>query len=450
MIKIKWTFVTSLVFSVLITTTHTAYSAGFAIVEQSVSSMGNAFAGGSATTNDASAMFTNPAAMTRLEGKSLNFGLNAISPSAKFTNTGSTKTVGGASTGGNGGDAGEVGIVPNFYFVMEVDENTTFGIGINAPFGLSTSYDKNWVGRYQAVDSEIQTININPALAFNITPKLSLGVGFSLQYVSAELSNAIDMGTVCVGALPAAACTGAGLLPGEIGSDGFAKISGDSWGMGYNLGLLFAVEKNTDISFAYRSKVKQNLGGDADFTIPQAAATLYPPFAFAFADTGVSANLTLPETASISTTHNFNNKWKILADITYTKWSRFSELVIEFDNPNKGKTVEDNRWQDTLRFSVGADWIPITPLTLRAGVAYDEGASQDKVYRSPRVPDSDRSWLALGLTYRVNLHLSLDAGYAHLFVNDSDIERTGGTGDKLIGKYASSVDIFSAALNWVF
>jgi len=450
MIKIKWTFVTFLVFSVLIITTQSAYSAGFAIVEQSVSSMGNAFAGGSATTNDASAMYTNPASMIRLKDKSLNFGLNAISPSVKFNNNGSTKAVGGTSTGGNGGDAGEVGIVPNFYYVMMVDENTMFGIGINAPFGLSTSYDKNWVGRYQAVDSEIKTININPALAFNVSSKLSLGVGFSLQYVSAELSNAIDMGSVCVATLPAAACVGAGLLPGEIGSDGFAKVSGDSWGMGYNLGFLYAVENNTDISFAYRSKIKQNLGGDADFTIPQAATTLFPPFASVFADTGVSANLTLPETASFSSTHKFNDKWQIMADVTFTKWSRFSELVIEFDNPNKSKTVEENRWQDTMRFSVGADWKTTSALTLRSGVSYDEGASDNTQYRSPSVPDSDRTWLAFGLTYQVNTKLSLDAAYAHLFISDSEIQRTGGTKDTLIGNYNSSVDILSAAINWVF
>ena len=457
MIRTKWALVAPVVFSVLFTTAQNVYSAGFAIIEQSVSGLGNAFAGGSASTNDASAMYYNPASMMQLEGKPLNFGLHAISPSIKFTNNDSTRGIGGFSTGGNGGDAGVTGVVPNFYFVMDVDENTKFGIGINAPFGLATSYENDWVGRYQSVDSEIQTVNINPSLAFNMTPSLSFGLGFSLQYINAELTNAVDLGTVCFGMaadadipVSAADCVTGGLTPGDVGSDGYAKVSGDSWSMGYNLGFLYALDQNTNISVAYRSKVKQSLGGDADFTLSEGAQGI-DVMNLVFADTGVSANVTLPETASFSGSHKISDKWKIMADVTFTKWSRFSELVLEFDNPNKPKTVEENRWEDSMRFSVGADWIVIPVLTLRTGLAYDEGASQDKVYRSPRVPDSDRTWLALGLTYRITQKASLDAGYAHLFLSNSDIERTNsGTGDTLIGSYESSVDILSAAFNWVF
>ncbi len=453
MINKKWAWVGPLVLGTLFATTQNVHSAGFAIIEQSVSGLGNAFAGGSAATNDASAMYFNPASMMQLEGNSLNFGLHGISPSVKFTNNGSTTAFNTPSSGGNGGDAGEVGLVPNFYFVMDMDENTKFGLGINAPFGLATSYEKEWVGRYHAVDSEIQTININPSLAFNMTPSLSFGLGFSLQYINAELSNAIDIGTACVGSeqagqLPPGTCSGLGLQPGNVDSDGFAKVSGDSWSLGYNLGFLFAVDQNTNISLAYRSKVKQTLGGDADFTLPQNAQA--QPFLTIFADTGVRANVTLPETASFSGTHAINDKWKIMADVTFTKWSRFSELVLEFDNPNKGKTVEENRWKDSMRYSVGLDWIPVSPLTLRTGLAYDEGASQDKVYRSPRVPDSDRTWLAFGLTYRISTHISLDLGYAHLFISNSEIQRTSSTGDTLIGNYESSVDILSGAFNWTF
>jgi len=453
MIRTKWAVVVPVVFSVLVTTTQNSYSAGFAIIEQSVSGLGNAFAGGSASTNDASAMYFNPATMMQLEGKPLNFGLHAISPSVKFTNNGSTKNpnIGGFSTGGNGGDAGVTAVVPNFYFAMEVDENTKFGIGINAPFGLATRYEDGWVGRYQSVDSEIQTVNINPALAFNMTPSLSFGVGFSVQYINAELTNAIDIGTICAGLVttPPSDCTG--LIPGDVGSDGYSKVTGDSWSMGYNLGFLYAVDKNTNISAAYRSKVKQSLGGDADFTLPQQVSdNQIQALQVFFADTGVSANVTLPETASFSGSHKINEKWKIMADVTFTKWSRFSELVLEFENPNKPATTEENHWEDSMRLSVGADWIVMPALTLRTGLAYDEGASQDKIYRSPRVPDSDRTWLAFGLTYELNKRASLDAGYAHLFISNSDIERTGSTGDTLIGSYESSVDILSVAFNWVF
>ena len=46
-----------------------ASSAGFSLIEESASGMGNAFAGGAASAEDASTLFFNPAGMTRLPGQ---------------------------------------------------------------------------------------------------------------------------------------------------------------------------------------------------------------------------------------------------------------------------------------------------------------------------------------------------------------------------------------------
>ena len=67
-----------------------AVASGFALIEQSGSGMGNAFAGGAASAEDASIIFYNPAGMSRLSGKQIVVIGNAITPSAKFTNTTST------------------------------------------------------------------------------------------------------------------------------------------------------------------------------------------------------------------------------------------------------------------------------------------------------------------------------------------------------------------------
>ena len=87
-----------------------ASAAGFALIEQSASGMGNAFAGAAATAEDASTVFYNPAGMSRLEGTQITVGGHLIDLSAKFSNSGSTNAwrqgYGTSPTGGNGGDAG--------------------------------------------------------------------------------------------------------------------------------------------------------------------------------------------------------------------------------------------------------------------------------------------------------------------------------------------------------
>lgn len=131
------------------------------------------------------------------------------------------------------------------------------------PFGLSTEYDEGWVGRYHAIKSAVPTINLNPALAFKLNDQLSLGAGMSAQYISAELTSAIDSGSVCYGLVGPGTCNPAGLTPGSQAVDSYAKIKGDDWGYGINLGLLYKPANAMRIGVAYRSSVKQRLEGDA-------------------------------------------------------------------------------------------------------------------------------------------------------------------------------------------
>ena len=150
-----------------------AAASAFALIEQS-SGLGNAFAGGAAAAEDATTIFFNPAGMSRLKGKQVTVAGSFIKPSAKFSDTGSTTAtaqstaIGGKGLGGNGGDAGSLSLVPNTYMMVEINPAMRFGLGINVPFGLKTEYDPSWVGRYQAVTSKIETINVNPSLSYTV------------------------------------------------------------------------------------------------------------------------------------------------------------------------------------------------------------------------------------------------------------------------------------------
>lgn len=431
-------------------------AAGFAIVEQNVSGLGNAYAGASSIATDASTVFFNPAGMTQLSGSDFSAALHTITPSAKFSNNNSDIT-----TGGDGGDAGGTEIVPNIYYTTPIGDETKFGVGINAPFGLSTEYDEGWRGRYHTIKSSVSSLNINPSIAFKTESPFSIGLGMNLQYLEAELTNALEFGAICYGAaaqttlLSITDCNNAGLipqianvLPQSNTNDGSAKIDGDSWALGYNFGVLFAPTNDARVGFAYRSKMKHTLEGTADFEMPNAASS-NPVLSGAFADTGATATITMPESWALSSYQKLASQWEMMGEITYTKWSRVQELVIEFDNVNKGPSEERLNFRNTYRYALGVNFKPDSHFTYRFGYAFDEGAAPNAIYRSPRVPDQDRTWLALGFGYKQN-NLSFDLGYAHLFIEDSYINRESATQDTLNGKYEMSVDIFSAQFNYGF
>ncbi len=429
-----------------------AGASGFALVEQSVKQVGSAVSGGAASAEDASTIFFNPAGMTRLRGKQVVVGAHYIVPSAEFSGNATTNPLLGGATisGGDGGDAGGGSFVPTFFYANEINDRMVLGLGISAPFGMRTEYDDDWEGRYHAIKSDVKTVNINPSIAYKMNDQLSLGAGLNFMRASAELSNAVDYSAACIGAAGPAACAGFGLAtPGTAATDGTVVVEGDDWSYGFNLGLLYELNQGTRIGLAYRSEVKQKLTGTADFTAPNATAQAV--MGAVLADTGASAEVTLPASLSLSVTTQVSPKWELMADVTWTEWSSFDELRIKFDNPLKSDSVQPENWRDTYKVSLGFNYRHSAQWTWRGGVAYDRTPIPSDEDRTPRIPGNNRIWLAAGVSYQPSSDVTLDFALAHLFVDDTEIEATDSNfGHVLSGSYDSDVNIVSVGLVWQF
>ncbi len=397
-----------------------AQAAGFALIEQNASGMGNAYAGAAAIAEDASTIFFNPAGMTYIDGTQAVGALHLIKPNAEFNNRGS---VAGQfrPLGDEGPNAGDLAFVPNLYLMASLTPSVKVGVGINAPFGLKTEYDNQWIGRFQAIKSELKTININPSVAFKVNDRVSLGMGISFMRAEAELTSLANAGA----------------------SEEEVVVKGDDWGFGYNLGAIFKISNGTRLGLAYRSKIKQKLEGDAKSTLT--ALNAIPTRTL---NTDVTATVTLPETLSLSAFSQLNDKWDLMGDVTWTRWSRFEELRIVRDNGTGSTlTVTPENWENTMRYSIGVNYRYSDVIKLRAGLAYDEEAIKDR-FRTPRIPGNDRKWLSLGLSYQVTPESMFDVGYAHLFVSDVKIDddQTAATPlgkGRVRGVYRGSADILS-------
>ena len=424
------------------------------LFEQSGRGLGTAFAGESAAAEDASTIYYNPAGLGWVPGTQIVSSGFAIMTSATFDDDGShlSRALGGGRLrGGEGGDPGGLSLVPTIFVSHELGDGFHVGLGVSAPFGLETSYDRGWVGRYHALSSKLETTNVNPTIAYRPTDWLAIGIGADVEYAKARLTNAIDLGGVCeiFGAqagLPPGACTALGFPPQSV--DGVVKISGDDWGAGFNAGIMVAPWRTTRIGLAYRSSIEHELHGRATFFIPKKANVLRRASGALF-DTGGSAAVELPERVSLAAFHEMSPRWAVLADVTWTRWSRFDALVFRFENPKQPTIVQPENWRDTFRYALGLRYTPARTLELRLGVAYDESAIADARDRTPRIPDTDRVWIASGIAWRATNRLRLDVGYAHLFLLDAGIHNPDPvTGHVIRGDYSAEANIVAVQVTY--
>lgn len=421
-----------------------AFAAGFALLEQSAEGMGNAYAGSTAGYGDGSEVAYNPAAMSWIQGGVVSHSSHLVVPKAEFTNTGSSNPLLGIPlSGSDGTDGGEAAYVPSFYYVHQASDDLHLGFGVHTPFGLATKYDDGWVGRYQAIKSELITVSLSPAVSYKVTPDFSIGGALNVLYADAELSNAVDFGTIGFATLGAPTAAALGLSPQM--NDGFAKVTGDDWGVGFTLGGSYRYGEDSRVGLAWHSRISMDLSGDADFTVPAAAAPLTATGFFT--DTGANAHVGLPESIVTGIKHNLSREWSLLGELAWTHWSRFEELRVKFDN-GQPDSVVDEGWNTTWRYSLGVQYRPVDALTLKAGWTYDEEAVADAAHRTPRIPDSRRNWMAFGADYDLTEQLAISVAYAHLFATDEGTITSDGVGNTVVGTWDSNVNLVSVGLTY--
>ena len=444
-----------------------AYGSAFALQEQSGSGLGNAFAGGAAVAEDAATIFTNPAGMSRLTNMQAAVAGSVICLQAKFSDNGSLPAS-LQTLGGNGGDAGSCAVIPALYLASPINNQWSVGIGVNVPFGLKTEYDSDWIGRFQAVKSKIETINVNPAVSFKASDMVTIGGGANYQHLKAELTSRVNYAgaiglaaqqAAAAGQIPAAAITP--ILTAYSGAQSDAKITGNDGAWGWNIGVLVNIDPQTRFGASYRSTIKYDVSGSAEFSnppVPALPASLAPVAgALANAVNGVLANgdvklsLKVPDTANVSIFRQIDSKWDVMADVQYTGWSTVQNLTIVRSTGAVLSTTPEN-FRDTWRASIGANYHYSDQWMFRGGLAFDQSPIRDAL-RTPRLPDNDRTWISFGAQYKFSPQLLLDAGYTYIFVKDPSINQNAGstpTNGLISGTYKSNVNIVAAQVTYTF
>jgi long-chain fatty acid transport protein len=394
-----------------------AHGAAFQLPENTAAGLGTSFAGAGSAAATPDTVFNNPAGMVRLPGLQVYVGGTLIVPSFTFKGT-ARNAFDAPVTGETERDGGVPALLPFGYVTYSITPDISVGLGVTAPFGLSTYYGPGWAGRYVADKTDLRTIDFNPAVAYRVAPWFSIGAGISVQKARAVLSSVVNSRTLAFSA------TGQ-LLPLP---DGEFNLQGNDVAVGYNFGVLLEPRAGTRIGLTYRSRIQHNFDGQVTFDVPAPFST-----SPAFRNGPMRSKVVLPDTATISLTQEFGMQWSAYLDVTWTDWFQFKTLSA-FRDTGELITSTPQNYRYSSSFALGASYQPTGRLTLRAGMAYEKTPVQD-TFRNGRIPDQDHYWLSIGASYQMSASTAVDAGYAHLFVPDARVADRSSTGDVLQGRF---------------
>lgn len=393
-----------------------AYGSGFALYEASVriaGMMGAYVANG----NNASTVFYNPAGLAQLSGLNISFGSTFIAPRTTFRGPlpySVSKTYLEKQTF----------FVPNFYATYQLDKNLTAAIGLYAPYGLGTRWPSNWVGRGEAINTQIQTLYLNPALGYRLPINgLNIMVGAGLTMVvssQVKLSRAIT----------------------DLVPEGTFSLKGNQKGMavGYNFGVLIKPIDKLSIGFTYRSKVKVDYSGTAAFNnLPPSA---FPP------DVTGSTTLNMPANLAAGINVKPIKNLNIEADYVWYQWSSFKTLAINFSQQTtllKNLKIPRN-YKNSSQIRLGGEYKDAFTkgLALRAGASYDNSPIPNRTL-DPTLPDDNRLSFSGGVSYNINNLVSVDAFYMFIRVKERAVMDNY---DGFNGYYNTYADLYGIGLTF--
>lgn len=201
----------------------------------------------------------------------------------------------------------------------------------------------------------------------------------------------------------------------------------------------------TRIGLSYRSKIRQTATGTTDVD------NIRTPLGMRSASYDAKAKVDLPDTLLLSVSHQLNEKWQLLGDISWTGWSSIPQLRIQ--NDGAGTDALPLNFRDSWRVALGATYKFAEQWKWKFGVAFDQSPVYKASDRPASLPDNDRWWFSTGVQYLVSKDTTIDLGYTYLYVRDSSIDSTSGnalTKGRVAGDYSSKGNIIGLQVSTRF
>lgn len=392
----------------------TAMAAGFQNSAQSATAMSMG-SGGAGNPNEPNASFYNPASMGFHEGLKIYLGDTILLPASYYEPAG-----GGEKTE----TVSQVFPPPNAHISYDniADSGVSAGVGMTFSYGLGIAWPDDWVGRTTIVSQDLQTININPNVAYKIPGvDLSVAAGAQIIHGSVDLKRSV-----------------------ALGGDQFveAHIGGSGFGFGGVAAVMYQPLKELTIGAQYRSRVKLDLEGDAHFSGEETTA-----FYRTFRDNPGTTDITLPDTIALGFGYQLD-KLFLHAEVDYTFWSTYDQIDLNIDTGGDPEALSEltivNDWENSFTFRLGAQYDVTDSFAVRLGGNYDMTPIPDSTVNAS-LPGNDRISGSIGVGYTYQ-SFRVDAGYSlvHAMAREITNDRTPA------GTYGTDANIFALNVGYGF
>jgi long-chain fatty acid transport protein len=370
---------------------------------------------GTAYMQDAAALFFNPGGVSFLSGNSVNIGVSPTFAKGEFLDKNTNQTARTTSPVSTPFAAYAV-------FAIKDSSKLKLGLAVYTPFGSTVEWEEGWMGRFDLTHLQLQSIFFQPTVSYKITDKIGLGAGFVYSYGKVDLQKNIPVKDV-------------------NGTEGHAELSGKASGYGFNAGIYFKPVEKFSIGLTYRSQVNMNVkSGDATFTVPAALASNFPNGKF-------TAELPLPQVATLGLGFSVTSKLMLALDINYVGWKAYDTLAFDYENNTASlvDTKSARMYKNTFAFRLGGEYKVIEALAVRLGIAYGISPVQDG-YLTPETPDANRVIYTAGIGYTFNKNAGVNASFyfSSLKREDTNLETN------LSGTYKTNVCVPGISLFYKF
>lgn len=446
---------------------------GFGIYELGACGMARAGTGVAAPCPDGSAIFFNPAGLAGLKGWHVSAGGTLIKALGNFTSDAT-----GAKT-----DLDNPWIpVPSVYVAYGASPKLGIGVGLFAPYGLETRWPMSFDGRFTGYDNIIRNVYIQPSVAYQVTPWLSLGAGLDIVNGHVELNQRLDLSQQLIplaGLPPGTTFAQFGIAPGTDFANAHLEASHTKVA-GAHFGGIIKVNDRLSFGARYLMHAQIDYAGTATFTqvptgiIVPTTVTVGPVtipagtpldavlqnlgvFTTLLPNQNVTTSITNPEQVVLGVAYKPVAGWTLYGDYQFTRWGkRFASLPINFSNVATPSLLLNTYYNNTSDFRLGAEWVKDAKWTLRGGYLYNTAAAPPETV-TPLLPEGSRNEITAGAGVALTPKWSVDFAYQFIKQNDRrgrTRDVSGATADQLIalnnGLYSFSAHLVGLSLAYTF
>jgi long-chain fatty acid transport protein len=368
-----------------------------------------------ATADNPSAIYYNPAGISQLEGNHLRAGIYGIYLDPSYTAPGSGRTFDNENL---------LHAIPQFYYTYgKKDFPVSFGLGVYSPFGLGLKWPQDTGFRSVGTQSSLTCATINPVVAFQLLPQLSIGGGVMVNYANIDLRQ--------------------GLTPTP--NNDLFRFTGNGWDVGYNLGLLWQPHEKISLGATFRSGNTQHLTGKTQSEMNSVQPTT---------DSPASADYPFPLEAVFGISYRPTPKWNLEFNADYTDWSTLKTVTFHQTTPPPIVPISNIPvtfdWQSSWYYAFGATRYFDDGWHVSAGYIFNENSVPDAHY-TPLVTDMDKHFFSVGTGFKgkqFDFDIAYQFGYGPTrTVTGSAPSPAGQTAD---GNYKFFSQAIAVSVEWHF